>query len=325
MANVNTGTYTYGSGYLSSNSGTTWTDTGTSFLFDLWGRSCLQVDYGRVFTSYKDSGDWLITFMYDDVYPPYYPVQDSKQYFAYQLVDYYGNVKAQTPCSSWGLRPGAIYLSAASVVPLQWGGAYRVRLVNLRDGTIYMEYPLQSTDWQGSDMSLLDSWCLSIAQKIGAFYNTPLTTAVAGRGLVLNQAGGVMFATGIPLLDSTRPNLFQIASTPPSTTSNVYPQTMRQAYQPAIMLGPDAYAAMTSIGNVFGVDGKTVGFAGLLMMTVVIAGWGFQPGHTIAATIISLIMFILAMVTGLLDLLIGALLLSICFIILLFQAIFRGG
>jgi hypothetical protein len=325
MANVNTGIYTYGSGYLSTTSGAVWTNTGTSFLFDLWGRSCLQVDNSKVFMSYKDTGDWLFVFLYDNVFPPYYPIQDSKQYFAYQLVDYYNVVKAQTSCTSWGLRPGSIYLSTSTVSTLQWGGEYRIRLVNLRDGTIFMEYPLQAADWLGSDLTLLDSWCLSVAQQIGIFYKTPLVTSVAGRGNVLNQNGGVMFALGIPLLDSLRSNLFQIASPPALTSTGVYPQTMRQAYQPAIMLGPDAYATMVSIGNVFGVDGKTIGFAGLLLMTVVIAGWGFMPGHTIAATIISSIMFILAMLTGLLDLLIGALLLAICVLILIIQGIFRGG
>jgi len=142
---------------------------------------------------------------------------------------------------------------------------------------------------------------------------------------VLNQQGGVMFATGIPLLDSLRPNVFQIATTAAATSTATYPQTMRQAYNPAAMLGPDAFAAMTSIGNVIGVDGRTIGFAGLLMMTLVIAGWGFQPGHTIAATIIASIMFILAMLVGLLDLLIGALLLAIAAVILIWQGVFRGG
>jgi hypothetical protein len=325
MANVNTGTYPYGTGYRSTNSGLTWIDTDTDFLFDLWGRSCLQVDFGKVFMGYKETGDWLFVFAYDNVYPPYYPEQDSKQKFVYQLVDYYNEVKAQSPCASWGLRPGSIYLSATSVVPLQWGGAYRLRLTNIADGTIYMEYPLQSADWQGTDMTLLDSWCLSVAQKIGTFYNTPMITSVAGRGNVLNQQGGVMFATGIPLLDSLRPNVFQIATTAAATSTGTYPQTMRQVYNPAAMLGADAFVAMTSIGNVFGVDGRTIGFAGLLMMTLVIAGWGFQPGHTIAATIIASIMFVLAMLVGLLDLLIGALLLAICVIILVWQGVFRGG
>ncbi len=325
MANVNTGTYPYGTGYRSTNSGLTWIDTDTDFLFDLWGRSCLQVDFGKVFMGYKETGDWLFVFAYDNVYPPYYPEQDSKQKFVYQLVDYYNVIKAQSPCASWGLRPGSIYLSATSVVPLQWGGAYRLRLTNIADGTVYMEYPLQSSDWQGTDMTLLDSWCLSVAQKIGTFYNTPMITSVAGRGNVLNQQGGVMFATGIPLLDSLRPNVFQIATTAAATSTATYPQTMRQAYNPAAMLGPDAFAAMTSIGNVIGVDGRTIGFAGLLMMTLVIAGWGFQPGHTIAATIIASIMFILAMLVGLLDLLIGALLLAIAAVILIWQGVFRGG
>jgi hypothetical protein len=325
VANVNTGTYIYGAGYVSSTSGSVWVDTGTSFLFDLWGRSCLQVDNGKVFTGYKATGDWLMVFSYDNVYPPFYPVQDSKQYFAYQLIDYYNVVKAQSPCNSWGLRPGSIYLSAVSVTPLQWGGDYRIRLIDLRDSTVYMEYPLQPTDWLGSDLALLDSWCLSVAQQIGTFYNTPLVTSVVGRGNVLNQNGGTMFATGIPLLDSLRPNLFQVASNTRDTSTASYPQTLRQAYQPATMLGTDAYATMTAIGNLVGVDGKTIGFAGLLFMTVVIAGWGFMPGHTIAATIISAIMFLLAMLTGLLDLLIGALLLAVCFLIFLWKAVFSGG
>ncbi len=325
LGNGNSTAYTYGSGYTSNNNGVNWVDTGTSFLFDLWGRGCLQVDDGKVFQSYKAAGDWLFVFSYNNVYPPYYPIQDSKQNFAYQLVDYYNTVKAQSPCNSWGYRPGSIYLSAATVATLQWGGAYRIRLINLRDGTVYMEYPIQSVDWLGADMTLLDSWCLSLAQKIGIFYNSAMTTTVAGKGVVLNPQGGVMFSTGIPLLDTLRSNLFQVAITGTASTTNTYPQNMRQAYQPALILGADAYAAMTSIGNLVGVDGRTVGFAGLLVVLLILAGWGFQPGHSIAATIISSIVFILAMLTGLLDLLIGALLLAIAIILLVWQTVFRGG
>jgi hypothetical protein len=266
-----------------------------------------------------------MVFSYDNVYPPYYPIQTPNQYFAYQLVDYYGNVKAQSPCQSWGLRPGSIYLSAATVVPLQWGGAYRIRLINVRDGTVYMEYPLQSGDWLGSDLTLLDSWCLSVAQQLSTFYNTPLITSVADRGNVLNPQGGVIFTTGIPLLGTVRPNLFQVVSIVDTNPTNVYPQTMRQAYQPAAMIGPDGFAAMTAWGNVLGVDGKTVGFAGIVLMTVVIAGWGFQPGHTIAATIIALIMYILAMLLGLLDIVVGALLLFFLLVLFIFRIIFAGG
>lgn len=325
VANVNTGTYGYGSGYTSNNNGQTWTDTGTSFLFDLWGHACLQVDQAKVFNSYKDTGDWVIVFFYRNVFPPWYPIQDSKQYFVYQLVDQYNNVKAQQSCTAWGARPGSIYLSAATVSPLQWSGAYRVRLVNLRDGTVYMEYPLQSGDWMGTDLSLLDAWVTSMAQQLQVYDNVPYIVAVAGRGNVLNSAGGVIFATGIPLLDTIRPNLFQIVSQSPISPAVTFPQTMRQKYTPALMLGTDAWATMVSIGNIFGVDGRTIGAIGIMAVIAVIAGWGFQPGHTVAATVLSFPILILGMLVGVIDLLIGAFALAICLGIFLWRIILPGG
>ena len=325
VGNVNTGTYTYGSGYTSSDNGLIWTDTLTSFGFDLWGFSCLQVDYANVFNSFKDDGDWLIVFFYRNTFPPYYPIQDSKQYFAYQLIDEYNEVRAQTSCQSWGAKPGSIYLSADTISSLEWSGNYRVRLINVIDGTVYMEYALQSKDWLGDDLTLLDSWALSMAQQLQVYDNTPYITAVAGRGDVLNSAGGVIFATGIPLLDVIRPNLFQIVSTGSTITNTEYPQTLRQAFQPATMLGEDAWGTMVSIGNVLGLDGRTVGAIGLLIIVLVIAGWGFQPGHTVAATVICMPLFIIGMVTGLIDLLIGAVGLAIATIIFIWKSIFQGG
>jgi hypothetical protein len=325
-------TYAYGTGYQSDTNGQSWTDLNQDYLFSLWGHPCLQVDNARVFNSYKSANDWLIVFYYANLFPPYYPVQDVKQYFAYQLVNQYNTVIAQQSCASWGARPGSIYLSAAASAGLEWGGQYRVRLIDLRDSTIYMEYLLQSTDWLGSssswmgtDLTLLDSWCLSIAQQLATYYNTPFTAAIAGRGMVLNPAGGVMFTIGIPLLDSIRPNLFQVVSTSGTTTSGRGPQTMRQAYQPAVMLGPQAWGALASVGGIIGIDGKTVGFAFILLICIALAGWGFNAGHSIAATILASPVLILGMLTGLFDILIGAVLLGIAFVFLVWKLVFSGG
>ena len=325
LGNLNTGTYVYGSGYTSSDNGLTWTSTGTSYSFDLWGHGCLQVDQAKVFNSYKNTGDWLITFFYRNVFPPYYPIQDSKQYFVYQLVDQYNNVMAQQSCAQWGARPGSIYLSASTVTPLTWSGQYRVRLTDLRDGTIYMEYPLQSGDWLGTDMTLLDSWVISMAQQIQQYDNTTYVAAVAGRGQVLNAAGGVIFATGIPLLDTERPNLFQIVSYANTPATGTYPQTMRQKLTPAIMLGPDAWGVMTSIGGLMGVDGRTVGVIGLIIGFCVIAGWGFMPGHTVAATVISSLIIVAGLLLGLIDVLVGAFVIAVCLIIFVWKTVFSGG
>jgi hypothetical protein len=317
--------YSYGVGYTSSDNGNTWADSGQDFFFDLWGFSCLQVDYAQVFNTFKNAGDWLMVFFYRNTYPPYYPVNDAKQFFAYQLVDSYNTVKAQSACQEWGARPGSLYLSAATVSGLQWSGDYRIRLVNIQNGAIYMEYPLQAADWSGTDLSLLDAWVLSMAQQLQLYDGVPYITSITGRGNVLNAAGGVIFATGIPLLDTVRPNLFQTVSQPGGITSSLYPQTLRQTFQPATMLGPDAFAAMTAIGNVFGTDGRTIGAAGLIIIVLVIAGWGFQPGHTVAATVICMPIFIIGMLTGIIDLLIGAIGLAIATIVFIWKAIFQGG
>jgi len=331
---ANNSTATNNLGYF-TNITSTWVSTASNYNFDLWGHPCLQVDNAKVFTSYQTAGDWLIVFYYDNIYPPYYPASVAKQTFVYQLVDQYNTVLAQQPCQQWGINPGSLYLGASTVAPLQWGGYYRVRLIDLYDSTVYMEYPLQPSDWLGSstsswtgtDLSLLDSWSISTAQQISQYTGVALTTPVAGKGTVLNATGSAMFENGIPMLAETRPNIFQVSSTTPTYTQGQFPQLMRQKLTVPLMLGPDATAAMTSVGNLFGVDARTVGLGFLLLISLFLAGWCFQPGHTIAAITMSGCLFILDMglVSGIIDPLIGGLLLAIIAIVGVYFIWWRGG
>lgn len=179
----------------------------------------------KVFTGYKEVNDWLITVRYIDIYAPYYDTYDVKKYFTLQLVDATATVKASSPVPAWGNRVGNIYLSAATVSPLTYGGDYSVRVYGTFTGNTYVEYAIQATDWMGDDLVNLDSWVITSSSVIGTYYSTTMTTYIAERGEVLNSTGAGIFSAGIAGLSTVRPAIFQTYTIPSSYT----PGTIRKS------------------------------------------------------------------------------------------------
>jgi hypothetical protein len=288
---VAAGGYTGGASATSANNGTDWTAAAPDQLFRVCGNLCLQIQDAKVFQSYKDTGDWLITVRYINIYPPYYDTYDVKKYFAVQMLDTSGTMIGSNIVPAWGNRVASIYLSAAKVSALTYGGDYRIRIYGLFTGNPYVEYVLSTSDWLGDNLEQLDSWVITSATVIGAYDSTALTISIAQRGIVLNLAGGNIMSSGISGLTTVRPSLFQIYTVPtqytPQTGTATAANTVRTGVAAAI--GPDAVVAWQRVGNVAGgiPYNNMIAIAALAVM-IIVAALTFPFGHTTAANFFSL-------------------------------------
>lgn len=223
-------------GLSSSTSGVTWSsDTPADYLFAIWGGSIFQVVGANVFESYVVSGDWLITINTINDYPGYSENTNPQQYFNVQLLDVAGaNVLAATTLKSYGDAVCAIYLSPSMVSALTYGSAYIIRMIGSFAGTPSITYTLQHTasneDWQGSDLSNLDQWCITTAKLINTYdgnttneYTTKSSTT--GKEMLTTEINSV-FIGGIPNIMDIRPDLFETSTSKPvydkGTATNAY-------------------------------------------------------------------------------------------------------
>lgn len=322
----NTDNYTGGTGGYSADSGATWTsDANRDYCFQVWGNPTAEMLDAKVFSSYLETGDWLITCLYYNTYPPYYDNGDDiSLYFYLQLVD--GNiVKAQTKVSAWGFKPGSIYLSPEMVESLEWGKAYKVRMFGNFGTYPYIDYTLRPVDWLGSDMNKLAAWCRVTSGKIESFYGDTLTTYVTGKGQVLNAQGGSIFVEGIPELDKVLPNLFETAT---GALSGVVVESTG-AYQRELqweeMWGPTVTRNFTLWGNVLSVSGSTIGAIFFFLAYILAGALTFPTGHTMVGIGISFPLILVAFFTGLIPLVLAGVLLGVSTILLVREFIWKGG
>ena len=295
-----------GGGFIGGNaghsvdSGSSWvTDAPADQLFCVWGYSAIEIQDVKVLQSYSATDDWLIVVRYNNQYPPYYDTYDVKRYFAIQFVDASANLLAQVALPQWGNRIGSIYLSSTTASSLTVGGDYRVRIYGTFTGNPYVEYAIQSEDWLGDDLTRLDSWIISSASVIGTYYSKTFTVYIAGRGEVLNAEGGTLMLNGIGNLSTIRPGLFQTYTVPGTIPSG----TFTQAGQAALgtwqsNIGADGTVMITRLANIVGTDGGSLLSIIWLIATFAIMAFGFTPGHTTPALILSLVILIGAVPFG---------------------------
>lgn len=323
---VITGTYAGGNAGYSTNSGSSWTNLcPADFLFQVWGNPCLYVEDAKVFTSYLETSDWLVTLLYKNIYEPYYSDgTDVASMFYIQLANASGTVLAQTKCPAWGYRPGCIYLNAGQVTSLEWGYAYRVRVYGDFGAYPYMEYALQPTDWMGEDLNRLDSWVKSMATLIENYYGTTITTYLANKGLVLNEDGGVIFDLGIPALSSVRPGIFQIVSIAPGYEQEDFTGAYQTELVWQTLLGPYLTSLFTNWGIIWSVNGSIIGSFLAFLFYAVVAIFAFPVGSAIAAISIPLGIMLIAWYTGLLPLAALGVILALAAFWLIWQVWFRN-
>lgn len=284
------GGYSTGLYGTTADGGITWSTTADDAIFMIYGNPCLAIQDAKVFTGYMETGDWLIAIRYINTYPPFYDTYDPKKEFVFQIApsDNVTAVKAQTSMPAWGNRVGSIYLSADSVSSLQYGDDYYIIMRGLSGSNPYTAYSLEGDDWLGSDLTNLDSWVMSSIAVISTYYDTTLTTYVAGRGECLNATGGSICTQGINGLSTCRPELFETYT----QAGDYDPEAWTQSYRLNLgnwqaNVGVDTTAAMTRVGNLVGVSGDMIIVFLLVLVMILLGVLAFPAGHTTAALVLS--------------------------------------
>jgi len=167
----------------------------------------LRIDDVKVFSGYFEDDDQLYVIAYRIMYTAGTPTLDVGDYFDFQLLD--GDVlRGQWPVKMWGYRPGSLYLKAASAP--DWGGDYRVKIVGTPgkwDTPPECYRDLTPGDWQGDDLTQLDSWVISLGDSFQSYYDLEYVVR-GGDTTYLSEEGGARFVMGISGLNIVRPGLF---------------------------------------------------------------------------------------------------------------------
>ena len=150
-------------------------------------------------------------------------------------------------------------------------------------------YTLVAGDWRGSNLVMLDDWCLALATSMETYDNATYTTMTTEKGLVLDEEGGVLFDIGIPALSQVRPNIFQVVVSDipheEDTATWAFWDTL-PTWDAAV--GPEIASMLNSTGDLINVDGATVGMLGFFILWAVIATTAFAVGHGTAGMALSL-------------------------------------
>lgn len=303
--------YDNGNGYASGNyessadSGVSWTaNNSNDFMFEVYGNELLKVMDAGVYASMMEDGDWLLVFMYKNMYPPYYQYEESKQYFNLQLVDDDGStVLAQGKMAAWGYKPGSIYLSDEASDSLTWLDDYIIRM----EGTdVKFDTPLPSasytfltTDWVGNEKYWLKNWVINEAENIGEYYSGDadmlLIREIGDQTLpepILNELGGEIFLTGIPNLNLILPELFYQTSWSPDVSDTDWTHKYEEGLvwqEKLSTTGDDTGqipSTLNAIGNQINLSGKAVGWLLAFILYAVTVGIAVYATGKIATGVV---------------------------------------
>jgi hypothetical protein len=260
------GSYSDGTRITSGNAGDTWSDASGDCMFEIYGSDSIRIMSAKVFTSYAESGDWLIGVNYYAQVPPAYPTEVTGNYLSLCLKTQGGTYLAKTQLLQWGNRIGSIYLSSNSISHL--GLISKTAYVLSIEPTGWWDvapqassYTLGTTDWIGTSSQLLDSWVRDRAQSIeddtGEDLYTETTPAggnyTAGKG-VLTGDGSKVFLSGIPSLDEEHPQLFYSVTNEVGPTQKNF--THSNVKQPNAMVGGYIYNLVGQWGAMFNMSGS---------------------------------------------------------------------
>ena len=282
--------------YSSTNGGTSWTrDVNKDFMFRVYGDTTLDITNAEVYSSQIEDGDWLVVFLYKNIYPPYYQYEDPTQYFNLQFRDTnISNLIAQTKMPAWGYKPGAIYLAKATASNLTWGDNYTIRIEgNPTKFSVpypYADYKLQPVDYIGSETFWLGEWLISSAHVIEDYYGVNLTMDNIGNETlpytILNELGCEIYITGILGIEDLCPERFYITTWSPGEDefeyNTSYQDTLSWINRTSTVGGEGQIPqALNATGNLFGVDGKTVGLGIGFIVWLVVVGFTTRGTHDI--------------------------------------------
>ena len=286
----------------STSGGINWSSKAPAdYLFEIWGNPSISVEGAAVFQDYHEDGDMLFLIAYKNIYAPYYPYEDPMKYFTLQILDTDGlTVLHQIACKSWEYMPTAIYLSANTASSITSGGAYYIRLYGNFTGNPSASYALTESDWIGSSEVSLKQWIWSAAYAMEDYYDVILTTVISGK-TVLNETGGALFNSSIPLLGSTMPDIFLTIPHNFHFEDVNWVNAFENSYDWEDMVGEQVSTWAASGSELLGVDAKTVVGLGLLALYLIVGVAMFSTGHTTAGLGISFPFIVAAGVIGVID------------------------
>lgn len=276
-----------------------------------------SVDDIKVYEDWQETGDWLIVAVYNISGTNTSTSSCGINYpWVAQLIDNSdSSIVGNWTVQLCGMMPIGLYLSDSSASAETLGGNYSVKVLAQWGSAPSGSRLIGATDWKGANydgIGGLEDWVISEAQIMETYDGTTYVESVAypTYGQRLNTAGEVWFATGIPALKSTLPDLFitNIENYPieyePSTVVDTYAADLYSNWDTA--LGPEIAPALTDIGFYFGVNGRMMaailtilGFLSIAMIeksiAVIIILGGVLIGVIPMATVIMLV-FILCIV-----------------------------
>ena len=171
----------------------------------------LRIVSAKFFNTYGTANDTLIVVEAINQYTSFFPNERPGDYFQIQLLDTDGStILAANGVSNWGDRPSSIYLNPTESATLTPQGAYFIRMIGVGIvGTPSVTYNVTATDWKGSNLNYLDSWCIGTAKLMQITDNVSnYITSTTDRPEILSDYVGAYFTTGIPGISVIRPNLF---------------------------------------------------------------------------------------------------------------------
>lgn len=310
----------------STDGGITWTsESPVDYLFEVWGNSCIDLIGAKVFRSYVQDNDMLIVIQYTNVYLPYYPNNIASQYFDLVLYDTDGTtLLASNTAKSWDFGIGSIYLSADSAASLTNNSEYYVGIRGAFGSYPEDLYQLQSDDWMGSDLGLLDDYIIISANTMSDYYGVEMTAYVAGKGNVLNEEGGILVATGIPSLTIIRPDLFQVIIYVPTYDAGDWTLAYDLTNDWEAKLGSNTVDMLNSGASIIGISGKDLGIIGLIILYILLVAFVvMRHGNPLIATVLPIPIALLGAWIGLISFVVLGVIAAIS--MLLFVATFIWG
>ena len=152
----------------------------------------------------------------------------------------------------------------------------------------------------------------------------PLTVYIAGKGIALNEDGGVIFANCIPALIDVRPGLFQIAASDVTWEQGEYTHDYADSLAWQTFVGEQLTRAFATMGGAVGLSGSTIGTLIAFAIYAFAAVFAFPAGHAIAAIVLPSPILFFVWGTGMAEMALMGILLAVAVILFCWQFWWKG-
>ena len=254
------------------------------FTAGIQGSTVIQIFNVGVFNNYLTNSptapDTLITMEVVDNYTGYTKKTASKYFQVQLLAADDSTILAASNLQNWGDRPESIYLnSTVTTASITYGSPYYIRVIGYNVPTNpYEDYLIQPADWQGSDLTQLDSSIILMGMNMALTDNQTYTTVLAdGHSQITDNAVGY-FVNGIPDITNIRPNDFTSSTLnsafPNTTANNQWDSNTAWTTNVGTNISSDA----TIMGAPFGITGKDFLAAFIWIFVLCVIGYTVSQG-----------------------------------------------